>query len=211
MVGVGAYREKSIRTIPTRVGRTGITYVDATVNADHPHARGKNSTVEEQFGVVHGPSPRAWGERLLGGEAAGACRTIPTRVGRTHSAIRYSPIPTDHPHARGENADPTSGCPLEFGPSPRAWGELLGGGIDGVRTRTIPTRVGRTTPQIGQTGTVTDHPHARGENSCCVRSLLPSPGPSPRAWGEPKMQNPGIAHVRTIPTRVGRTLARVSF
>ena len=51
-----------------------------------------------------------------------------------------------------------------------------------------------------------DHPHARGENVISHSSLGILPGPSPRAWGEQYRPAPLAHSVRTIPTRVGRTV-----
>ncbi len=73
--------------------------------------------------------------------------------------------------------------------------------------RTIPTRVGRTRCRNHEPPSTTDHPHAGGENVALPGCVTFGPGPSPRGWGEP-LRPLTLAHAfRTIPTRVGRTLA----
>ena len=52
------------RTIPTRVGRTGIGSSERKAAPDHPHAGGENA---KRGGILcrrAGPSPRGWGERF---------------------------------------------------------------------------------------------------------------------------------------------------
>ena len=53
---------------------------------------------------------------------------------------------------------------------------------------------------------VTDHPHAGGENVAKGLPLNIEDGPSPRGWGEREEYNRYRAWMRTIPTRVGRTV-----
>jgi hypothetical protein len=120
-----------------------------------------------------------------------ARRTIPTRVGRTSSR----PLPE----------------PLQLGPSPREWGELILEYRPGHIPRTIPTRVGRTTLPAAGPVRVADHPHASGENFQQSKRVNRSIGPSPREWGELQKRTRNLRVLRTIPTRVGRTMiARVN-
>ena len=59
---LGSSAKPTIRTIPTRVGRTSVSCSSVLFNSDHPHARGENSTVCASNARWCGPSPRAWGE-----------------------------------------------------------------------------------------------------------------------------------------------------
>jgi len=68
--------------------------------------------------------------------------------------------------------------------------------------------VGRTTFALTGTITVTDHPHASGENNRKGEHFVSSRGPSPREWGERQRGCTGLPRERTIPTRVGRTLVK---
>ena len=119
--------------------------------------------------------------------------------------MRWTNVPTDHPHARGENAHDRQAHNSGDGPSPRTWGEQAGRHRAVARRRTIPTHVGRTLSLHNMTRTLTDHPHARGENSY-VQSMWPAAiGPSPRTWGEHPHPAASSQIQRTIPTHVGRT------
>ncbi len=127
-------------------------------------------------------------------------------MGRTCLSLTYRTDNPDHPHAGGENDARNSGVTTLNGPSPRGWGErgviLRAVGCE----RTIPTRVGRTTARAACLCASPDHPHAGGENRDEKRSGRRSCGPSPRGWGErPAKMPPGFT-LRTIPTRVGRTV-----
>src|SRR6185503_18050340 len=92
-------------------------------------------------------------------------RTIPTRVGRTAFGLVGNALISDHPHASGENKTRRGRNPREFGPSPREWGEPKSDFMTRFKTRTIPTRVGRTSTPTARARVKSDHPHASGENS----------------------------------------------
>ncbi len=152
-----------------------------------------------------GPSPRVWGEHPHVPAAQHRARTIPTRVGRTLSPIPLDTDLSDHPHACGENATFVKTRVRCAGPSPRVWGERYRcAGVVG-RCRTIPTRVGRTLPLCWCCWSMSDHPHACGENFRGAGQGGIASGPSPRVWGEQTEPQRGRSPNRTIPTRVGRT------
>ncbi len=71
------------RTIPTRVGKTGLERSILGMASDHPHACGEN--LEQITGQedIDGPSPRVWGKRSTIDGVDVRARTIPTRVGKT--------------------------------------------------------------------------------------------------------------------------------
>ena len=133
-------------------------------NSDHPHAGGENNSGLPQSNRRNGPSPRGWGEQFPDVNLHIGDRTIPTRVGRTSRMTGARAVIPDHPHAGGENSKCCSRWVSLSGPSPRGWGELLRGQVDGQLARTIPTRVGRTLAFELIFGTLADHPHAGGEN-----------------------------------------------
>ena len=133
-----------LRTIPTRVGRTTAETFSCRLLTDHPHTRGENMDRPSAAIEVSGPSPHAWGELTRNQAASKTRRTIPTRVGRTGSAVLPGSGMTDHPHTRGENAALNGTASTPVGPSPHAWGEPVGAQRDLPLVRTIPTRVGRT-------------------------------------------------------------------
>ncbi len=174
--------------------------------SDHPHAGGENPFWPFWRAAAVGPSPRGWGEHADKEVPVARMRTIPTRVGRTSSPPPTQRRIPDHPHAGGENQVSNWPAVLRCGPSPRGWGELPQPGRIRQRSRTIPTRVGRTTEAKIRHALQADHPHAGGEN---VSSKTPAPkslGPSPRGWGEQRASCALNDARRTIPTRVGRTV-----
>ena len=54
---------------------------------------------------------------------------------------------------------------------------------------------------------LSDHPHTGEENSSVASSVSAMNGPSPRGWGERAKSAQPRHKPRTIPTRVGRTIA----
>src|SRR5919108_467682 len=118
--------------------------------------------------------------------------------------MNYSPV-SDHPHTRGENLCVRRPVMLTYGPSPHAWGKRSGSKKNSKMKRNNPTRVGKTSRSPGPSYPITDHPHTRGENAPLGRIVEKRYGPSPHAWGKPLCAPAGDAHLRTIPTRVGKT------
>ncbi len=197
--------EDGERTIPTRVGRTSFCRPAPRSIADHPHACGENLANELYPARFAGPSPRVWGELRKRIQFAGLVRTIPTRVGRTNGEKITCHFEADHPHACGENAKLVGGPAHITGPSPRVWGERRPYIDKYLKSRTIPTRVGRTAHSRAQPTGYADHPHACGENVCPHLLGIWLHGPSPRVWGELCNCVHRTESRRTIPTRVGRT------
>ncbi len=52
-------------------------------------------------------------------------RGLPGRMTEVDSALPVLNLCPDHPHARGENPQPTTWIVLMVGPSPRPWGEQI--------------------------------------------------------------------------------------
>jgi len=152
-----------------------------------------------------GPSPRTWGEQRANSVSGIGIRTIPTHVGRTYPFGGGGDCCSDHPHARGENDCEPALELHEAGPSPRTWGERNPEPRKSALDRTIPTHVGRTPLVNFRPRPITDHPHARGENSNLGQDEVDEAGPSPRTWGELVLSFLCHLSFRTIPTHVGRT------
>ncbi len=91
------------------------------------------------------------------------------------------------------------------GPSPRVWGLRQGLGPERPPPRSIPTRVGTTSPPPPPRGGGPVHPHACGDYGVGFARMSGRCGPSPRVWGLRR----GCRHLpplpRSIPTRVGTT------
>ena len=134
------------RTIPTRVGSTERRAISSPRPPDHPHAGGEHFVGVTTRSSPDGPSPRGWGAPSRMPRLALLPRTMPTRVGSTPPR-NSAPWPTaDHPHAGGEHIRASVVDLMKGGPSPRGWGARPQDAEIIRDTRTIPTRVGSTSP-----------------------------------------------------------------
>src|SRR5258705_19814 len=93
----------------------------------------------------------------------------------------------------------------QFGPSPRAWGQLMRGLLIARPVLYIHTRVGTTGERCAVQGTSAVHPHGRGDNDQVGSRTSPVSGPSPRAWGQLLPFRAPKPSPRSIPTGVGTT------
>ena len=75
--------------------------------------------------------------------------------------------------------------------------------------RAIPTRVGKSPALARQRWSKAGHPHAGGEISSRTDSTLLPSGPSPRGWGNRNRRRIRRGQDRAIPTRVGKSVARI--
>ena len=152
----------------------------------------------------------------------------PHACGDYHRPRTRSAAPAVHPHACG---DYHGYLPLGFtltGPSPRVWGLRQRGQGGPPQPRSIPTRVGTTAGRHPSSYLGAVHPHACGDYAVpcqrCGHRAGPSPrvwglrlivvgvrigiyGPSPRVWGLLYKSFTVNSSRRSIPTRVGTTLA----
>ncbi len=110
-----------------------------------------------------GSSPRAWGARPCRSSLRASSRFIPTCVGSALRGRAGRPMPSVHPHVRGERVE------VDAEPGP----EL----------RFIPTCVGSARVLAAGRWTTPVHPHVRGERVGLVMGYPRPFGSSPRAWG----------------------------
>ena len=153
-----------------------------------------------------GPSPRGWGNRLRSALDLHGRRAIPTRVGKSRTAIHSVGSNPGHPHAGGEIAVRESIAKSGNGPSPRGWGNRDVPGALHLVERAIPTRVGKSVHMVTICRRLPGHPHAGGEIGAPRQSQVGKCGPSPRGWGNLEVHFLLRAHQRAIPTRVGKSL-----
>ena len=88
-----------------------------------------------------------------------------------------------HPHARGERNAPLSWPDALIGSSPRTWGTQDEFDVDMQILRFIPTHVGNAHLRTVAMCVTPVHPHARGERSRIIQSMIATRGSSPRTWG----------------------------
>ena len=96
------------------------------------------------------------------------------------------------------------------GSSPRRWGKPVGNGREEAFSRIIPTQVGKTKGVVRTSISLSDHPHAGGENDCPAPTGSVSDGSSPRRWGKRGMTSRRRRRARIIPTQVGKTAGRLT-
>ncbi len=201
-------RRPQIRAIPTRVGKSLHGPRRKNYRPGHPHAGGEIRVRGAESGLIHGPSPRGWGNHRLAVPTLAHPRAIPTRVGKSVWCSTSASSFAGHPHAGGEIRHSKRWEFTATGPSPRGWGNLLDqAGVCGV-VRAIPTRVGKSNQPPAPPPPDTGHPHAGGEipdNSAVPQD---GSGPSPRGWGNPDQLGNVCWRRRAIPTRVGKSLKK---
>jgi len=147
------------------VGNTQRRTARRTPAPVHPHSRGEHIALNMATSFPHGPSPLAWGTQTYHAGFRESTRSIPTRVGNTLRRIFRAFSYPVHPHSRGEHSDSTSRSAAISGPSPLAWGTLVFPSGPGIGGRSIPTRVGNTSPPGWHRPPSPVHPHSRGEHS----------------------------------------------
>ena len=134
-------------------------------------------------------------------------RFIPTCVGNTIASAQINPLPSVHPHMRGEHLKPCYKIFLILGSSPHAWGTPSISGPHVGDDRFIPTCVGNTTRYAWTRAEITVHPHMRGEHGARAPDAVGPDGSSPHAWGTRRLKVPFLDTDRFIPTCVGNTLS----
>ena len=130
----------------------------------HPHVRGDNCSRRSPASARFGSPPRAWGQ--LGGFtlAAPIFRFTPTCVGTTSRSPASTAPLTVHPHVRGDNEQTGKASSCRPGSPPRAWGQQPASSSGPGRGRFTPTCVGTTRSNEARHGSLTVHPHVRGDN-----------------------------------------------
>ena len=193
------------RFIPTRVGNTNHTSLQASANPVHPHASGEHVRSEAAIIYYLGSSPREWGTPLAHASSRQSSRFIPTRVGNTAVSSAAAIASAVHPHASGEHPNTHQQPANAGGSSPREWGTRSWDAGASLFDRFIPTRVGNTTPSTAELSSTTVHPHASGEHRWPCPRRPQSDGSSPREWGTQICAACSPCLTRFIPTRVGNT------
>ena len=128
---------------------------------------------------------------------------IPTRVGTRKSVNEVVSKVRDHPHACGDKWLSRFGKNMDWGSSPRVWGQALFISALDQSRRIIPTRVGTRSSQDTCRSSPEDHPHACGDKSFKIARLSDGVGSSPRVWGQERVQHRKYLSAGIIPTRVG--------
>ena len=112
-----------MRIIPTRMGTRLIFCVLSSDARDHPHAYGDKYYKISVRRIVHGSSPRVWGQDHINGNRTDNRRIIPTRMGTSVRNRYFVFLRRDHPHAYGDKSLISLLPNTNLGSSPRVWGQ----------------------------------------------------------------------------------------
>ena len=191
------------RFTPTGVGTITRRAVLLRILSVHPHGRGDNDERGAYAQAQRGSPPRAWGQycRLL--RRAAPARFTPTGVGTICNRRDCTTPATVHPHGRGDNCPTTPSANAHYGSPPRAWGQSLLSRAVTTPARFTPTGVGTIRSCGNSSGSVSVHPHGRGDNTICRQRHLDRYGSPPRAWGQWIEHKPVPRLDRFTPTGVG--------
>ena len=139
----GDSRRDGIRAIPTGVGKSFLPCSPSPTQTGHPHGCGEISGVFHHSRCLRGPFPRVWGNQIAMKKPKNLFRAIPTGVGKSCLCMPEFRAVTGHPHGCGEIPQTPQLPSVRNGPSPRVWGNRVHFGVARIRSRAIPTGVGK--------------------------------------------------------------------
>ena len=155
-----------------------------------------------------GSPPRGWGKLARPRANAHPHRFTPTRVGKTMRCDGCSAPTPVHPHAGGENALGSDGCPRPT-VHPHAGGENSIPITPNLKTnRFTPTRVGKTLSVRSDLSRSSVHPHAGGENVFGLERHQQAHGSPPRGWGKHPSHRPSRRPSRVHPHAGGENIGQ---
>ena len=128
---------------------------------------------------------------------------IPMRVGTRQIEKIFPRSPKDHPHACGDKAVMSFTLAMSEGSSPCVWGQDHPFYSVEHSFRIIPMRVGTSCHARRKHYQEQDHPHACGDKTAVLFTLLYLSGSSPCVWGQGKIAQSASTGTRIIPMRVG--------
>ncbi len=201
----GVHPRRKPWAIPACAGSTSPPAAPTRRSRGHPRVRGEHGVAVDGVVDLLGPSPRARGAPGRDREGRGQAGTIPACAGSTSNTGGSQIDLGDHPRVRGEHrgVDAPVVCPM--GPSPRARGARVHGGVAVDDLGTIPACAGSTAAARPRPWSPWDHPRVRGEHGAGRERQRSSPGPSPRARGARCGTRTATFVAGTIPACAGST------
>jgi len=183
-------RKRNHRFTPTCVGTACRPAPVLMALPVHPHVRGDGYQFAAGALPKGGSPPRAWG-RLPPWRLSGAAwRFTPTCVGTAVPVTLPKRGLSVHPHVRGDGARAVAPAAEVGGSPPRAWGRRALLRVPPRCLRFTPTCVGTALPRNTGRGSVSVHPHVRGDGRAALESAAGHVGSPPRAWGRPRGLRP---------------------
>ena len=113
--------------------------------------------------MLMGSIPTHVGKHSIGTRSNNDIGSIPTHVGKPGVLPEFPTSPRVYPHACGETLPQWSLTTPNSGLSPRMWGNLFGAVLRARRFGSIPTHVGKPSPQSLFSAFHVVYPHACGE------------------------------------------------
>ena len=196
-----------IRFIPACAGNAGRGGWGPDQAAVHPRVCGERGGRPMRYDHICGSSPRVRGTRRSSRQAAAPGRFIPACAGNAEERWLEGIAKSVHPRVCGERRPPLSGQGVRVGSSPRVRGTPGRGSAAIAPPRFIPACAGNAAPSGPGTGRAPVHPRVCGERSWAARSIMPSPGSSPRVRGTPSPSPAACPSGRFIPACAGNALA----
>ena len=190
---------------PAHAGKTWASPSKSRIFRDHPRACGENLYLLLLLYLLLGSPPRMRGKPgllLCPHQKEGI---TPAHAGKTSTAGRGLPRPTDHPRACGENAMVVSASAPRRGSPPRMRGKLRGQDRGESSPGITPAHAGKTIFRSTSGASGRDHPRACGENSPWLLFDSGTRGSPPRMRG--KLEIPRRPHPRPgiTPAHAGKT------
>ena len=193
-------------TIPACAGEPSSSVVRSRWQRDYPRVRGGTRSARSRAVLSSGLSPRARGNRSTSHRAGCGIGTIPACAGEPLSPCRLVAILRDYPRVRGGTGFGSGPRDPVMGLSPRARGNLLHSLDDTQISGTIPACAGEPGNRSAWKPSDWDYPRVRGGTFVQRISRGLDEGLSPRARGNPKVDDAEPLASGTIPACAGEPI-----
>ena len=190
-------------TIPAHAGEPRPSAGRTCPPRDYPRARGGTIGIINNDGYYEGLSPRTRGNHGAAIGHSDVDGTIPAHAGEPRRRSPGCSPGRDYPRARGGTEPSRSVKTFQPGLSPRTRGNPAGWKKPGARTGTIPAHAGEPPASPRCSESSGDYPRARGGTPTRKREAWSPTGLSPRARGNPGIDQEDDSRLGTIPAHAG--------
>ena len=171
----------------------------------HPRLRGEDPKLLLPCGMVPGSPPLARGRRMPSVKSSQTGRLTPACAGKTHRGRIAEKIIWAHPRLRGEDRDWMIPASASLGSPPLARGRPAPAIANKIHPGLTPACAGKTFCPCSRSTLLQAHPRLRGEDYCCLYSVLYWLGSPPLARGRLRVVDPVIRELRLTPACAGKT------
>ena len=170
---------------PAGAGKTCFVILISSVLQDHPRRCGENRSGTVRTKTTRGSPPQVRGKPCCAFVTASRSRITPAGAGKTRYSCRMCSRSRDHPRRCGENKETMTEDAENAGSPPRMRGKRVVKHFNFIHSRITPADAGKTTPAVGVSRKVGDHPRGCGENMIWLRAGSRTTGSPPRMRGKP--------------------------